>query len=402
MAEHRSFVCWFPSWPFVILLVGIPIALTACSEQPPAAVERIPAVKTLVVRSSDEAGMRSISGVIEAGRSTALSFPAGGTVAKVAVEIGDTVKAGQVLAQLDPGPFDIALRTAKAQQESAQSNLLHAKEQFRRLEKLFKRGIVAQAELDGARAALQSAESSLELAQAQFAKAQDDKRRTVIVAPFNGRISAKEISAFQEVAAGKPVITLVNAEGLKVRALVPESLARGLQIGAAVQVGVPSQPDVRIAARISEIGAVAESGAAVPVMAALETGQADLKGILVGSAATVTFPLPAGDGRRVLLVPLSALAIDDVPRLAAEGGTGGRAPLFLFNAKAGAVELRLVEVADLRGNRLAVSGGLSEGDEVVVAGTSFLKDGMRVRRWEPETPREETRFTTLGPGPTEK
>jgi hypothetical protein len=52
------------------------------------------------------------------------------------------------------------------------------------------------------------------------------------------------------------------------------------------------------------------------------------------------------------------------------------------------VSLRLVEVRDFSGNTLTVTSGLSENDEVVVAGASFLKDGMTVRRWEPETPRE--------------
>ena len=382
------------SWLMAALFLLITL-LPGCGEESAPPPPRIPAVKTIVVSASMESGTRSISGVIEAGESSVLAFPSSGTVAEVMVNIGDTVVAGDILARLDPGSYDIDVGAAVAQQEAAQADLLLAKEQYRRLEQLFDRGIVAKAELDNARAALSSAESALKLAQAKLAKARDDRRRTALVAPFDGRVSDRKINPFQEVAPGKPALTLVGSQELKARALVPETLAQGLQVGQPVTVAVPSLSEAGISARISEIGAVAEAGAGIPVLAVLES-RPDLSARIVpGTTITLSLPVQEGQGVAVYLIPLSALAMNDLPRLTAAGGTGGRAPVFLFDAEQGLMERRLVEVAGLQGNMLAVSAGLNQGDEVVTAGTSFLEDGMSARRWEPETPDEEAALTTL-------
>jgi hypothetical protein len=89
--------------------------------------------------------------------------------------------------------------------------------------------------------------------------------------------------------------------------------------------------------------------------------------------------------------------MNEIPRLSAEGGTGGRAPIFVFLPEKSAVALRVVEVRDFSGNHLAVTSGLSENDEVVVAGASFLKDGMAARRWEPGTPQQGIVMSVSGP-----
>ncbi len=372
----------------LFLLALSTFVFSGCAEEPPAVETRIPAVKTQVVTAENGQGARRISAVVEAGTSTTLAFPVGGTVAQVLVEMGDAVSKGQELARIEPAIFEIALRSAEARQSAAQSALLTAQEQFRRIKTLYDQGIVPGVELDNQRAALKNAESSLKVAQAERIKAQDDLRRTIILAPFDGKISEKNVTAFQEVGAGEAVLKMIGQGGLKARALVPESLVRTLRAGSPVSVGFATLPNERIDGTVAEIGARAEAGNAYPVLISLNQKQADGLGILVGAAANVEFASAGADESPVFLVPLSALAMNDIPRLAADGGTGGRAPLFVFLPEQSIVTLRLVEVRDFSGNMLAVSSGLSENDEVVVAGASFLKDGMTVRRWEPETPRE--------------
>ena len=383
-----------------LFLIALSAALfTGCTETPPAATNRIPAVKTQVVSLKKDMGTRVISAVVEADTTTTLAFPVGGTVAEVLVDLGDTVRKGQELARIDPAPFEVALRSAEARQKAARSALLAAREQYRRIKTLHDRGIVPSVDLDNQRAALQNAESSLEMAQAQLVKVQDDLRRTTILAPFDGRIAEKSVTAFQEVGAGKTVLKMIGQDGLKARALVPESLARTLRPGDRAAVSFPTLPGSRVDGTIAEIGANAEGGNAYPVLVSLDQGQSSTSGVLVGAAANVEFAAAADDGSPVFLVPLSALAMNDMPRLSAAGGTGGRAPIFVFLPRESAVSLRLVEVRDFSGNMLAVTSGLSENDEVVVAGASFLKDGMAARRWEPETPREDIVLSVSAPSP---
>lgn len=370
--------------------------LAGCTEEPQTSVQRPPAVKTQVVASERSHGSRRISAVVEADRTTALAFPMGGTVSEILFDLGDTVRLGQVLARIDPASFEIALRSANAQLSAAQSSLLAAREQYRRIKTLHDQGIVPGVELDNQRAALRNAESSLEVAQAKRVRAQDDLRRTEIIAPFDGRISEKNVTAFQEVGSGEVVLRMIGDGGLKARALVPESLVRSLRPGEAVAVTFPTLPGVRVDGVIAEIGAGAEGGNAYPVLVSLDAIQAAAGGVLVGAAAAVEFPSPGGAQAEVFLVPMSALAMSDVPGLSADGGTGGKAPLYVFLPTESRVVLRLVEVQGFRGNMLAVTSGLSEGEEVVVAGASFLQDGMAARRWEPETPREKIVMSVSG------
>jgi len=380
----------------VSLAILLILLIAGCAEEPQIAVKKIPAVKTQVVASERSLGSRRISAVIEAERTTTLAFPMGGTVSEILFDLGDTVRQGQVLAKIDPAPFEIALRSANAQLTAAQSSLLAAREQYRRIKTLHDQGIVPRVELDNQRAALRNAESSLEVAQAQRVKAQDDLRRTTILAPFDGRIAEKNVTAFQEVGSGEAVLRMIGDGELKARALVPESLVRSLRPGEAVAVTFPTLPGAQVDGAIAEIGASAEGGNAYPVLVSLDTKQATADGVLVGAAAAVEFPA-AGDAQAaIFLVPMSALAMSDVPGLSAEGGTGGKAPLFVFQPAESKVTLRLVEVQGFRGNMLAVVSGLSESEEVVVAGASFLQDGMAARRWEPETPREEIVMSVSG------
>ncbi|NJB68333.1 RND family efflux transporter MFP subunit [Desulfobaculum xiamenense] len=379
--------------------VFVSLLLAGCSEPPAPAVSRIPAVKTQVVAGQGWNVSRTFSAVVEAGESTRLAFPMKGTVAEVNAEIGDSVEAGKVLAALDPVPFDNAVRSASAQVRSAQSSLLQATEQYRRLQTLYGQGIVPKAELDKVRDARIGAESSLDLARTQLENAREDRRRTSIVAPFSGRISARSVERYAEVNPGDVVFELVGLSGLKGRALVPEGVVRELHVGGEATVSFPTLPGVGLKGTISEIGAVTEAGNAFPVYVTLDEGETRSAGILVGMAASVSFRMQGAGGQPVFLVPVSALAMTDLPRLSSEGGTGGRAPIYIFDAEAGKVSLRLVEVQGMQGNLLAVSSGLTQGEEVVVAGASFLKDGMEARRWVPETPREEIDFVTRGTQP---
>jgi multidrug efflux pump subunit AcrA (membrane-fusion protein) len=113
-----------------------------------------------------------------------------------------------------------------------------------------------------------------------------------------------------------------------------------------------------------------------------------------GLTARVVFALATNSGTGGYLIPLSAIALDESGRQAGSS-SGSQAPtqadngrrqasVYLFDAAAGAVRLVPVTVGDLRGNRVEVYSGLSEGDQVVAAGVSFLYDGMPAKRWTPD------------------
>lgn len=367
---------------FVLALtvVGVTLGCTSKPKDKPV----IPAVKTAKVHATAGSFSRAISGVVEAQNTTSLSFPVGGTVAKVLVEAGEQVKAGQVLASLDPQPFDMRLRAAEARVRSVQASLLKSKDQHQRKSTLLSQGFIARAEFDETKASLAASRGELDVALSELESARRDRARTVITAPYAGVIGRKDVQPHQEAPAGKAVFDILGEGGMKVRVNVPESLIGGVKPGDEAQAAFSVLRGVTAIGRVAEVSAVAESGNAYPVTIALDTPPAGLR---IGMTALVSFH--SGGSAPIFLLPMTALAINEVPRLAAGGGTDGKAPIFIFDGEKQAVVLRLVEVQDMQGNSLAVTRGLSDGEEVVVAGAAFLRDGMTVRRWTPDVPPEE-------------
>lgn len=360
------------------------MALAGCSEAPREEVPSVKSVKTAVAALSSGIFSRALSGVVEAQDSASLSFPVGGTLLEVHAERGDRVAAGQILARLDPKPFENRLRAAEARVRSAQAGLLKAKEQFQRKQSLLNQGFIAKAEFDEARASLAAAQGELDVADSEMEDARRDRSRTALAAPYAGVVARKDVNPFQEVKAGEPLFELMGAQGLKVRIMVPESLIGGVRPGDGAQVAFAVLKGFTVRGRVAEVGATAEAGNAFPVSVVLD---APPPAVRVGMTALVS--LRSGAGAPVFLVPLTALAMDEMPRLAAGGGTQGKAPIFIFDPTEQMARLRLVEVLDLQDNFLAVRSGLAEGEEVIVAGAAFLRDGMPVRRWTPDTPKEE-------------
>jgi RND family efflux transporter MFP subunit len=363
--------------PFALL------ALIGCSEAPPPEPRVIPAVKTAVVTENPGGFTRAIAGVVEPQDSTVLSFPLGGTVLEVRPNVGDTVTAGQVLAKLDAVTLRNQMQSAQANVYSGQASLLKAREEYQRKKALLDKGYISKSEFDEAKAALVARQSETEVAQAQLDNARRDLQRAELKAPFSGVIAKRNVEPYQEVKAGEALFTLMGDSGLKVKIQVPETLISSIKQEDETVVSFPALKGEAITGRITEISAQAEAGNAYPVSVTLNNAPAGLRS---GMSASVSFR--AHENVPVFLIPLSALAMNEIPQLADNGGTGGKAPVFVFNAEKQTVSLRLVDVLDLQDNMLAVTRGLANGDEIVVAGTAFLRDGMNVRRWEPETPRD--------------
>ena len=152
--------------------------------------------------------VRMISGTTKPVDQTALSFAVAGTVEKVEVRLGDQVKKGQVLAELDQQPFVLGVRDSEAELSKAQANLVERRANYERYVALYESNNASKAELDEARASFDSAKSQVRAAEAQLGLARRDLRKTQLKAPYKGTISVKEIEPYVEVPAGKAIFGL--------------------------------------------------------------------------------------------------------------------------------------------------------------------------------------------------
>lgn len=356
----------FRGTAMVIVMLGV---LAGCDSEPERdAAERIRAIKPYYVSEPAGGDVRRYSGTIAPSDTSALSFALSGTVATVAVKQGERVAAGQVLATLDPKPFDLNVRAARSQLAAARAKFADKKGALDRQRQLFDKGWVAKAALDQAVAAFDAAEGDLNLARTRLGSAERDHSNTRLTAPFDGVVARRDVEPFEEVSTGKAIF-LINSEGaLEVDLSVPDSVVSRLSIGATVTVDVSTVAGCGCAGRITEIGTTSDTASAVPVKAALLDSR---PGLLPGMSAEVSVVLSGGEEARGFLVPLSAIA---------PGDEAARGYLFKYDVEAGV--LRKVPVRGGKGaseNLVEIVEGVAAGDIIAAAGVSFLRDGQRVK-----------------------
>jgi RND family efflux transporter MFP subunit len=378
-----------------LLTAFLVVGLAACREDAVEPPETIRSVKTMVVQETASAAEREIGGVVSAVQQADLSFPVAGTVQSVTAIQGTAVVAGTVLARLDPEPFQLAVSGAQARLAAARADLQEQQLAYTRQRTLYEKDIVAKAALDRAESALKTARAQVDAAESELANARRKLGQTELQAPFNGRIAQRAVEPFQEVSPGEPAFRIEGGRGLDVDVLVPETLIRRVAYGDAVLIRFPTQAGMEIGGTVAEVGSRSDSGNAFPVTIRMNPdGMPDDADIRPGLTARVVFALATNTETGGYLIPLSAIALDESGRQAGRSSSSQaatqadserrQASVYLFDAAAGAVRLVQVTVGDLRGNRVEVYSGLSEGDQVVAAGVSFLYDGMPAKQWIPD------------------
>ncbi len=340
-----------------------------CGGEPPP-VELPPrAIQWVLVSGTLADGQRVISGIVTAIDTTKLAFEAGGTVTSVEAVLGQRVEKGQVLARLDPEPFELVVRDAEAQVAAANARYAEAKVTYDRAIALFEVDVASAAERDRAVAVHDASESQLEAAGARLSLAKRDLRRSVLLSPFDGTISIKDIEPAQEVFGGQVIFEMDSGEsGLRVETQVPETVIARVQQGIAVEVSFPAVPERRFAAVVSEVGTRASVGNAFTVKADLSERIAEIR---PGMTAEVHFRyrIASGiEGFEGYMIPFSAVVAEP----------GDAFSVFVYERETSTEHKRPIQTGGLRDNDVAVLSGLEEGDVIATAGVSFLREGQKV------------------------
>ena len=352
------------------LLVPI-LAVFGCGkeEKPP---EVIRSIRWIKVVETTTMQVRMISGTTKPVDQTALSFAVGGTVEKVEVRLGDQVRKGQVLAELDQQPFVLGVRDAEAGLSKAQANRVERRANYERYLALYESNNASKAELDEARASFDSAKSQVKAATAQLGLARRDLRKTRLIAPFNGTISVKEIEPHVEVRRGKAIFGLDGEEsGFEVSSAVPETLVLHLNVGDEADVVFPGLNNRRVPGVLTEVGLRSRAATTFPVTVQL---QEEFPALRSGMSVEVAFQyIPESEtGEPVatgLAVPIAALLM----------GAEKTTFVFIYDEKSSTVKKTQIKVSNLRENDVIIEPEtLKAGDILATAGVQFLTDGQKV------------------------
>ncbi len=312
---------------------------------------------------------RYFVGTARAAREVSLAFRVPGNVVGVDVQVGDLVAKGDVVAALDPAPYQAEVDRLSAELESAQATFENAKLQTDRQRSLVEKDVAAQATLDRFVAGETSAQAAINSVQGALDRATLDLTYTSLTAPFDGRVVAKYIEDFEEVAAQSPVLRILDAEHIEVVIDIPERYIALIPHIEDITVTFDALGDVILPAEISEIGSEASATTRTfPVTLIMEQPEDSL--VLPGMAGRVSGqPKEGHEPFDAITVPASAVFVP-------EGETDPH--VWVFDATSETVTARKVALGTPRSQGVAVSEGLEFGDVVVTAGANSLREGQKV------------------------
>lgn len=348
---------WRPGILFAATLV-----LAACSRPAPVE-EPVRAVKVMTVRLGGLQATQEFSGEVRPRIESRLGFRVAGKLVSREVELGQRVKAGQVLARLDPQDYRLAADAAQAQLGAAVTNRDLAAADFKRFKELREQNFISGAELERREASLKAAQAQVDQAQAQLAAQRNQGAYTSLVADAPGVVTAIEAETGQVVSAGQPVVRVAQDGARDAVFAVPEDKLNLMRQGSAVEVSVwPGQ--TQLAGRVRELSASADPVTRTyQVKVALEGRQLPP----LGATVTVQPKVRSEERNSAIKLPTSALRQD-----------GQATAVWVLDTKSMTVQSQPVQIATADGNEAVIAAGLHEGQQVVVAGVHVLSPGQKV------------------------
>jgi RND family efflux transporter MFP subunit len=336
--------------------------LAACSK-PAVPEEPIRAVKVMTVGVQPLLAGLEYAAEVRARVESRLGFRVGGKLIERQVDIGQRVKAGQVLARLDPQDLKLSADAARAQVAAAQTNRDLAAADFKRFSVLKDQNFISGAELERRETTLKAAQAQLELAQAQLSVQGNQAAYANLISDVSGVVTAVLAERGQVVTAGTPVVQLAQDGARDVVFAVPEDKVAAFKMGSEVVVQVWAAQRT-LSGQVREVAASADP---VTRTFTVKVALAARDDLALGSTATVVPTALQHAGARVIKLPTSALR-----------QSGSTSAVWVLDTASMTVNLQSVQIATADGNDVVVAGGLVPGMQVVTAGVHVLAPGQKV------------------------
>jgi RND family efflux transporter MFP subunit len=347
-----------------LLLLGSALALAGCSEASPKTPE-VKSVRTLVVDPRPVEDDRSAVGEVRPRYESELGFRIAGKVVLRAVDVGASVKKGDLLARLDTQDYRNKLKSAESDIVAARAVLTEAEATEGRLRHLLENGNTTRANYDVALKNLRSAEAKLDASRTAMEMAKDQLGYAELRADFDGIVTAVNAEAGQVVNVGQTIVRLARPDEKDAVFAIAESAfeRRSGNERPEIIALLLSNPSIKAEGVVREISPVADPATRtfqVKVTLKNPPEQMRFGGSVVGRVKTSTKAMP--------VLPGSALF-----------DKAGRPAVWLVDPATSTVLLKPVAVARYETDRVVISAGLVKGDVVVTAGVNRLRENQKVR-----------------------
>ena len=340
--------------------------LAGCSHPPPEPVQPRP-VRAVEIGADLGAQSLRFAGEVRARYEARVGFRVGGKILRRYVNVGDRIKTGTLIAELDPADYRLAADSITAQLKAAQADLAFAQDDQQRYQELRDQQLVSGPEFDRHQTTTTTVRERVATLRAQLEQAKNQVAYARLTADHEGIVVAVLAEADQVVAAGQPVAVLARTEELEVAIDVPEDQRDVLAKAQAIDVSLWARPGVRLTGRLRELSASANP--ASRTYAARVSLPARPEWVQLGMSATAQLRGTASAGH---VIPLSAV-------FQRHAEASGEAHVWVVNSEGTAVASMPIRLGAPTGEDEVVAYGLSSGQRIVTAGTSRLHEGAAIK-----------------------
>ncbi|MBB3398538.1 efflux RND transporter periplasmic adaptor subunit [Rhizobium sp. BK060] len=364
-----------PSFASLALLGAVGLAVSGCSEEKKAETkEIIRPVKVVEIAEAGDTRSLDYSGAVKARVEMNLGFRVAGKITDRRVNIGDRVKPDDLLAEIDPTDYELAVKTAEANLAAAEKGVGTADLANKRAQQLFDKSVTAKSQMEQAALSYDQAVSTRDAAASSLDQAKNQVAYTELKADRNGIVTSISADTGAVVAAGTPVVTVALDGEKEVQIAVPENDVAQFKPGKTVKASFWSDSKLVLDGKVREVSGSADAQSRTfSVRVSLPTDDR----VLLGMTATIEAAI--GNAETNVAIPLSALAERD-----------GKKIVWVVDRNASTVHAREVKVAEFTGGGVHVADGLKTGDLVVAAGTQFMTENLKIKLPEQQSAQAET------------
>ncbi|WP_233885360.1 efflux RND transporter periplasmic adaptor subunit [Paraburkholderia flagellata] len=355
------------SLPFAVTLCALCVLaagslLAGCRKGEEAPVTEVRPVRVVRVEKQEAGTTIALTGRLQAQAEINQSFRIDGRMTSRNVDVGDRVRAGQVLARLDRMNEESSLQSARAQLAAAQAQALEARTMFTRMRDLLAEHAVSRASFEQSEAMAKITQSQVDSAQSLVSIAQNRLSYTDLVSDVAGVVTARGAEPGEVVPAGRMIVQIAREGAVDAVFDVPAAIKDVAPANPDIVIALASNPEVTAVGKVREVspradpvtGTFAVRVQVVDPPAAMRLGSTVIGHMKLPRAAAIEIPSSA------LIQP------------------GGKPAVWVVDTKTGTVSVREVELQAYGEDRVQVSQGLTTGDVVVTAGVQALRPGQKI------------------------
>jgi RND family efflux transporter MFP subunit len=338
---------------------------------------RVTSVETESVKQAPIALQVRAYGTVQAQDIVSIIPQVSNRITKMYVDLGDTVKRGQVLAKIYDVPFRGQLEGAKAQIRQAEVALARDSAQFSRQKQLFDGGLTSEFDYQNAEAVYLNSKSQLDAARGNFAQSEENLMNTEVKSPVNGVVSARFAEEGNIASNGQALFEIANLVGYESRIFVPAQDWSVIKIGQEVRLRATNEGEIGATGVVSRKSPQldATTGLGEIVVSLTNSGASIYPGVLTENVITIQSKPNA------IVVERSSLVekVETILNPESNSIELDRSYAVFVSVGDSVAERRTLELGIEQGQTIEVLSGLNPSDKIITTGQTGLTDGAKIR-----------------------